>query len=164
MPGTKVDPDTYAENAIELLSQATNVSDVVTVMRRLQTDVSLTGLDKFGTTIIEQQGPYGTVYQSYTPRGRQATLTPATVIAAASSFASLMGAFPSSIPGQNMFGGSAGTILSMIQRVSSGSQLSRALALIQILNQSGAAQILQKAVEEVTRGGNPLRIIGGGGN
>lgn len=164
MPGTKVDQDTYAENAIELLSQTTNVSDVVTVMRRLQTDVSLTGIDKFGTTIIEQQGPYGTVYQSYTPRGRQATLTPATVIAAASSFASLMSGFPSSVPGQNMFGSSAGTILSMMQRVSSGSQLSSALALVQVLNQSGAAQILQRAVEEVTRGGNPLRIIGGGGN
>jgi len=163
MPGSKVDPEEYTENAIELLSQTTNLSDVVNVMGRLQYDSSLTGMSKYGPTIIQQETPFGSSRQSYRSDGKQMTLTPATVAQAASLMSSLMSGagFPSSIPGVNMFGQSAGTMLNMMQRIPGGG-LGQALALVNILNQSGIAKQLMSVADEVFKGGNPLNKLGGG--
>ena len=163
LSGGRVDEDTYTENAMNLLAQTTNLSDIMSVMTRLQSDESLFGMDKYGPTIVEEQSPFGTIQRSITASGKQSTLTPATVAAGASAISSLMSGagFPSVIPGQNMFGESSSTILNMMQRIPGGG-FGQALALAQSLNTSGAAQQLFSVANEVFSGGNPLNKLGGG--
>lgn len=55
----RVDPQTLANNAIELLSQATEISDVVEVMQRLRSDTTLHGHDKLGTIEVIVEGVHG---------------------------------------------------------------------------------------------------------
>jgi hypothetical protein len=163
MPASKVDPDVFAENAITLLSQSTNISDVVSVMGQLQSNPALTGMSAYGPTIIEQETPFGNIVQSYRSDGKQMSLTPASVAQAASLMSSVMSGagFPSSIPGVSMFGQSSGTILNMMQRIPGGG-FNQALALANILNQSGVAQQVFSVAQEVFNGGNPLnKLIGG---
>lgn len=164
LTGGKVDEETYVNNAIDLISQTSNVSDLMTVMNRLQSDETLFGMDKYGPTIVDEESPFGAVQRSYTPSGKQATLTPAVVAAGASAISSLMSSagFPSVIPGQNMFGESAGTILNMMQRIPGGG-FGQALSIAQALNTSGAAQQLFSVANEVFSGGNPLNKLTGGG-
>ena len=162
LSGGRVDEEIYVENAIELISQTNNVSDLMTVMTRLQSDETLFGMEKYGPTVGEQDSPFGTIQQSITPSGRQATITPATVAAGFSALSSLMSGsgFPSAIPGQNMFGESSGTILNMMQRIPGGG-FGQALSIAQALNTSGAAQALFSVANEVFSGGNPLNKLGG---
>jgi hypothetical protein len=160
----KVNPDVYMENAIELLSQCTNLSDVTSTMARLQSDSSLFGMEKYGPTVIEQETPFGKVLTSVSPLGQQITLTPATVAQGFSAISNLMSGagFPGAVPGENMFGDSAGTILNMMQRIPGGAGFSQALSVAQQLNTSGAAQQVFDVANEVFSGGNPLNKLTGG--
>jgi hypothetical protein len=67
--------------------------------------------------------------------------------------------FPSSVPGQNLFGNSSGTILNMIQRLPSG-DATAAIGLLNQLNTSGVAQKLHSMFEKVAKGGNPIDDVG----
>jgi hypothetical protein len=50
MTGGRINPEIFTENMIELLSQVTNISDLVDVMHRLQYDETLRGLDSYAKT------------------------------------------------------------------------------------------------------------------
>lgn len=161
MTASRVDEDVYVENSIELLSQATNISDLTTVMTRLQSDPTITGADKFPPTVVEQNGAFGKTYQSYSATGQQVSLTPAVTALALNTISKLMsgGGFPSVIPGQNLFGGAAPSILNMLQRLPSG-QFGQAMALLQQVNTSGVAQEIDKMVKQVVRdSGNPINFV-----
>jgi hypothetical protein len=54
---------TYLENAVQLLSQVQNLDELMTIMSRLQWDVSLFGLDKLNTIVREIETAWGTVLQ-----------------------------------------------------------------------------------------------------
>lgn len=47
MTGGRINPEVFTENMIELLSQVTNISDLVDVMFRLQYDESIRGLEEY---------------------------------------------------------------------------------------------------------------------
>lgn len=160
----RVDMDTYVANSVEILSQCTNLSDVTTAMTRLQSDTSLFGIENLSPTIIEQETPFGMIKSSISPTGQQIELTPATVAAGFSAISKLMSGsgFPGVVPGENMFGESAGTILNMMQRIPGGGGFSQALSIAQQLNTSGIAQQVFDVANEVFSGGNPLNKLGGG--
>lgn len=161
MTSGRVNEEVYMENAIELLSQCTNVSDVISATARLQSDTSLFGMEAYGPTVIEQETPFGKIKTSYSAKGEQITLTPASVAQGLSALSGLMSSasgFPSAIPGQNLFGQSSGTILNMIQRLPS-SQTTAAINLLNQLNTSGVAQELHSMFEKLTKGGNPINDV-----
>lgn len=58
--GMRVNDEVFLENAADLLSQVTNLSDLSTVMRRLQTDASIRGLDKLPKVKIQSDTAFGT--------------------------------------------------------------------------------------------------------
>ena len=161
LTANRVDEEVYVGNCIDLLSQATNVSDLMTVMTRLQSDPTITGADKFPPTVVEQDGAFGKTFQSYAASGQQVALTPAVTALALNTISKLMsgGGFPSVIPGQNLFGGAAPSILNMLQRLPS-SQFGQAMALLQQVNTSGVAQEIDNMVKQVVRdGGNPINFV-----
>lgn len=47
MTGGRINPEVFTENMIDLLSQVTNISDLVDVMHRLQYDESIRGLEEY---------------------------------------------------------------------------------------------------------------------
>lgn len=122
----KVNEDVFMSNAIDLLSQCRSVSDICAVLSRVQTDTSLYGLDELDDMIVEYTTPFGGITQRITANGDLYTAnsnTTNTTTSSKSSFSSFMssastyGGSPSSSPGENMFGDSAGTMFDMIQRV-----------------------------------------------
>jgi hypothetical protein len=159
----KVNPDVYMKNAIDLISQCTNLSDVTSAMTRLQGDTSLFGMEEYGPSIIEQDTPFGKVQTSFSASGEQITLTPAAVVQGLNSLSKLMtgAGFPGVIPGQSMFGSAGSDILSMMQRIPGGG-FSQALSMAQSLNISPEATKLFSVANEVFSGGNPLtKLLGG---
>ena len=161
MTSGRVNEDVYTENAVELLKQCTNLSDVISATTRLQSDTSLFGLEEFGPTVVEEDTPFGKIMTSYSASGEQIKLTPASVAQGISALTNLMSGsgFPSSVPGQNLFGNSSGTILNMIQRLPSG-DATAAIGLLNQLNTSGVAQKLHSMFEKVAKGGNPIDDVG----
>jgi len=161
MTSGRVNEEVYMENAVELLKQCTNVSDVISATTRLQSDTSLFGLEEFGPTVVEEDTPFGKIMTSYSASGEQIKLTPASVAQGISTLTNLMSGsgFPSSVPGQNLFGNSSGTILNMIQRLPSG-DATAAIGLLNQLNTSGVAQKLHSMFEKVAKGGNPIDDVG----
>jgi len=159
MPSGRVNPDVFTANAIDLLVQCTNLSDVMHTSQRLQFDSSLHGMSAYGNTIIPVKSQYGTKFQSFHPTsGDMLTLAPAAVAVAEKLAGAVMGGFPSAIPGLNLFGGSAGTMMKMFNRLPAG-DMAKAIALGTLLNQSGIASAMSNGIKEVVNGGNPLTKI-----
>jgi hypothetical protein len=156
MTGTRVNQDVYTKNAISLIGQATGVSDMVHVFQRLQYDSSLFGLDSLAPVISAIAGSNGTTYRSFHPSGQMMKLTPATVVAAASVVSKLLGGegFPGIIPGQNMFGSSAGTMQSMLQRLGTGSS---AISMLQSIANNPAKILVNLSAQALVQGGNPIQ-------
>lgn len=156
MTGTRVNQDVYTKNAISLIGQATGVSDMVHVFQRLQYDRSLFGLDSLAPVISAIAGSNGTTFRSFHPSGQMMTLTPATVVAAASVVSNLLGGagFPGIIPGQNMFGSSAGTMQSMLQRLGTGSS---AIGMLQSIASNPAKILVNLSAQALVQGGNPIQ-------
>lgn len=50
MTGGRINPEIFTENMIQLLSQVTNISDLVDVMHRLHYDETIRGLDSYAKT------------------------------------------------------------------------------------------------------------------
>lgn len=78
----RVQPDTFLQNATELLSTATSIGDIVDTMNRLTTDESLHGLDKLEKVKIRTSGAYGNTIMELDSTGSlTATINLAEVVA-----------------------------------------------------------------------------------
>lgn len=122
----KVNEDVFMTNAVDLLSQCRSVSDICAVLSRVQTDTTLYGLEELDDIVIEYTTPFGGVTQYISANGdlwvansntTNATSNSKSSFSSFMSSSSIAGGSPSSIPGENMFGDSAGTMFDMIQRV-----------------------------------------------
>lgn len=128
---SKVNEDVFMENAISLMSQCTSLSDLCDVLKRVQTDESLYGLDQLPDVSYTYTGAFGGTDYVISANGNVKVANSNTTNATSSSkssfggfmsSAALAGGSPSSLPGQNMFGDSAGTIFDMMQRVFPGGE------------------------------------------
>jgi hypothetical protein len=159
--GDRVHTNTYMENANSLISQITCVDDLMTCLHRLRWDTSLFGqenltpaeftIDTAWGTAIQTMGVDGTLTVSY---GNNA----ANVAQTQSNFANTMSdpaQSPSTAGGQNMFGGSAGTMMDMFKRMAPVAEKA-AKKMTEKLNTSDKAKKLQKIIDKTVQGGNPL--------
>lgn len=155
----KCDPIVFMNNAVSLLSQATNLSDMISAMQRLQTDTSLYGLENLPFTSLVQNTPFGNVLQRIGPTGDVLGFTPPNVAQAINTAMNLMTsatAFPGVNIGQNFFGAGAKTMMDMVGRLPSA-QMGEALNMLNTLNTSGPAQTIAKFVKDTAGGGNPFK-------
>lgn len=156
--GGRVDQQTFLNNAVGLLSQAKNVSDVARTLGRLQTDSSLFGLDKLANGIIDSALTFGASQLSISAGGSIMRFLPPQTRQAISTALRIIKLFNSVYPGQNLFGDSAEQIFRMLNRLS---PVSLAFALAQLIRLNIGPQALRFSAVNVTTvmGGNPFAFI-----
>lgn len=156
MTGTRVNQEVYQRNAVNLISQATGISDMVHVFQRLQYDTSLFGLDTLAPVVNAVTTPYGTKYRSFSPSGQMVNYTPVAVAVAAKAVSTFLGGsgFPGVIPGQNMFGGSSSVMQDLPNRLGTGSQ---AIGMLQAIATDPVGVLINEGLRAVNQGGNPLQ-------
>jgi len=117
----KVNPDVFFQNAVNVLSDARTIYDMVGAFQRLQYDTSLFGLESLPPVSFTMTGgPFGDIPMQLDALGNLTSLVPEGVQKLADTFSSLMtdGAkFPGVFPGANMFGGSSGVLNEMFNRL-----------------------------------------------
>lgn len=149
----RVDPETYYQNAAELLSQITSVSDLMDVCNRLQYDESLFGLDKLANNMIEVETAWGNANVIITGTGE--TFTEYANTKPQSDFQNNL-SNPSSNPGsgsgQNMFGNKTSSLMDMMKRLAPNSQKQ----MQQVMGSMNGDMDLQKIIKQTIEGGNPL--------
>lgn len=158
MTGTRVNQEVYQRNAVNLIAQATGISDMVNVFQRLQYDTSLFGLDTLAPVVSAIASPYGTKYRSFSPSGQMMTLTPVAVAAAATVVSSFLGGggFSGAIPGQNMFGGSSSIMQDLPNRLGTSGA---SLGMLQAIARDPVGVLINEGLRAVNQGGNPLQLM-----
>jgi hypothetical protein len=155
--GGRVDQTTYLNNAVGLLSQARNLSDVVSSLGRLQSDSSLFGTDKLINGIVNSALSYGASQLSISPNGSIMRFLPPETRQAIQTASKAISLLNSVFPGQNLFGGSADQIFRMLNRLTPASL---ALALLQLTKLNVGPQAIRFTGVNTTTvmGGNPFLI------
>ena len=156
----RVDPDTFVENAVELLSQAKTLPDVLNAVKRLQYDETLRGMDKLKDIEIEIETPFGKITQSISPSGNVTSKIPDAVQKAQQAFGKLLSSassYPGSSASADHFFGRSAKILELASRLPGDKQ-----ALIKNALQNPAAfgsRFVLKALEDFERGKGPIYLI-----
>jgi len=162
MSGGKVDPSTYLQKSAGLLGQCKGVGDMVSCMQQIQYDTSLFGQDKLPSITMLIDTPFGIPLPlSISPSGLITQNIPAPLKAVIDLFSGAMAngaSFPGVIPGQNLFGSSAGVMLDMFGRLSGPSQAA-AIGMARALNQGAAPQKFARVLGQTVAGGNPLTVL-----
>lgn len=116
----RVHEETFANNAVELLSQATTIADLQNVLNMLDTNPSLRGVDKLEDLNVNMEGPFGNTTLQISATGQVSTKPSKNYQQAVQAFASFLQngmAAMGANKGKNMFGTAAPVINDMIQRV-----------------------------------------------
>ena len=180
--GNRVHEETFLNNALDLLSSARNVGDIIDVLHRLQYDTSLHGLDLLEDVVVVANTPFGNneLIISYTgsvksnvnvsnlvfyANGASSNTVDATSTGGGSgstsknilNFLNMMTspeqAF--SMSGKNMFGDSAKTKFDMFNRMNGGA-LGTAKSLIETLNTGNKEKNGHRKIAKLVRDGGKL--------
>lgn len=118
---TKINPDVYFSNAVNLLSNARDIAGIVGAFQTMQTNTSLFGLDSLPPVNFTMTGgPFGDIPMQIDALGNISSLVPDAAQKLIDTFASLMSngtQFPGVFPGANMFGGSSQVLNDMFNRL-----------------------------------------------
>jgi hypothetical protein len=104
--GNRVHPETFIANAIELLSQAKSIEDLLSIFDRLRYDTTLFGLDKLEATEFKANTAYGQITMTLDALGNLLfdSNSQNLLAAAASTLTSSMQSSQSGDPTKNLFG------------------------------------------------------------
>lgn len=165
MTSSRVNPEVFMLNAVGLLKETRNLSDLMSTFTRLQTDTSLFGLDTLGSISIPIPTPFGEIGLSIDAFGSMVPDIPDVVKLAMDAHDLLMGAadmFPSALPGQAFFGGNGANVNKMLQRLP-GAAIATATAQLQnaVASGSGERSRINSAMKNaINGGGNALSYLG----
>ena len=118
--GIQVNPDVFANNLVNMLSQAQTVSDILYVIEEIASNTAYHGMDVYANTTYQATTPFGNTVITITPAGEVVDNTSNNTIQAMQSYTSSMGSFSSfqsMLNGRNLFGESSGTMFDMLQRL-----------------------------------------------
>ena len=152
----RVDPVTFVTNTAQMMSQVTNISDMASVMQTMLIDKSMHGLDKLGSISIPVETPFGTLPLSLGADGSLTQNAPellTKLFGAFSKAMTLASEFQGVNPDENLFGGSAETMLNMFGRMG-GPSNKAAVEMSKVLNQSSLAKSFARDIKTVVSGGN----------
>lgn len=121
---TKINPDVFFNNAVNLLAGTRTIYDLVGAFQQLQHDTSLYGLESLPPVSITMTGgPFGDIPMLISATGDITSLVPEPVKQLSEAFGALMSngaGFPGVFPGKNMFGGSSQVLNDMFNRLPTG--------------------------------------------
>ena len=151
--GFRVDTETFLNNAEQLLSQVTSLSDLMDVLNTLQHDESLHGLENLVNTVIITPTAWGNANTIITGTGE--IITQHANTAAENSMTNNMSS-PASNPGsgggQNMFGNKVQNLMDMMKRLPPNAEQQMKKVMDGMNNEQDLLQIVKSTVQ----GGNPL--------
>ena len=94
--GNPAHAETFIANAVDLLSQVTNLSDLMVVLQRLHGDETIRGLDKLENIVITANSAYGPIEMTIDPRTGQSKNSQQSMQQIQQAMSSLMSLFSSS--------------------------------------------------------------------
>jgi hypothetical protein len=158
----KVDPTTYLANAVSLLKGNQSLGEMISNIQRLQSDVSLFGIDKLASTPFAVATAFGAITMNLSATGAIQMVTPEPVQKAIEAFGSLMSAgagFPGASLG-NMFGSSSGVMSEMFNRLPPDKQtIAKTMMETVIAPGTQARTLLNTANELAQKGSNIFGLL-----
>jgi hypothetical protein len=125
MSDFRVHPESFSNNAVALLSQATTIADLQDVLHDLDANMDHRGLDQLANTTIEYTGPFGNTNLVFSAAGtvtHQQSESQKASVQGFADFLSSAGSAAGVNKGKNMFGAASATISDMVQRVAPQTQ------------------------------------------
>lgn len=121
LSGTRINPEVFYVNAVEMLSQCRDTSDLIRCIIDLLTDTSLHGTDTLPNLTIEIDTPFGKANVEFDINGNGSEKNSDNVTKLIGTFTSLLtntsGGFPSVFPDKNMWGESSKVMGDMFKRL-----------------------------------------------
>lgn len=165
---SRVHAPTFLDNAQDLLSQVTNIDELMFVLDRLQSDESLFGWENLEPVQFYANTTWGTGVKTLYANGYVThDYVDSNTSNQIASFENAMSS-PSSSPtgsgggggggGGNMFGQSAQKMMEMLKRLPPG-QEDKGRRLVQKVSQENQSQDLMAIIKKATGGGNPLDFL-----
>lgn len=118
---TKINPATFFNTAVDILSNARDTAGLVNGFQQLQSNPALAGLDSLPPVSFTMSGgPFGDIPMQISATGVITSLVPEPAQKLIEAFSSLMSngtQFPGVFPGANMFGGSSKVLNDMFNRL-----------------------------------------------
>ncbi len=142
LDGVRVNPDVFANNAANLISSCTTVSDVVNCIQELSGNVAYHGMDQYADQEFEIEGPFGNTVITMDTTGNLTEKKKDKTLQALNTFMGLMSSFqgfPGAQSGKNMFGNSAPTIMNQVGRMPMSMQ-SQITSMLQATNSDSNPQ------------------------
>lgn len=93
--GSNVNPATFGASALNELMKIKSPADVPTILNKIATDPSISGMSAFSNVSIEIDTPFGKIQQTISPSGEISFNIPDVVQQAQKAFNSLLGGIPS---------------------------------------------------------------------
>jgi len=157
----RVKEDTFIKNSVDLLSQATTLSDLMEAMARIEADPDIRGLDELPENEIEIDTAFGKIKQKIDGKGNVSNQVPEQVQQAIQKFVGMLSnaaSAPTAERGENLFNKSAPTMANMLGRLAPDVQKFRN-KLLEDLNTSAIAQKLDEVRKIAVQGGDILSAI-----
>ena len=154
--GGRVDEETFIANMIELLSQVTTFSDLISVIERLRTDTTLHGLDKLTEIEIKANTPFGQITQTMDINGnvQMSQSSQQAIQQAVQALTSLMSGAETANPAKNLFNGAEKMMNQAFQAIPNNIRPQMLQDTVNLLKTETHDDILKR----VTEGGNPFDI------
>lgn len=132
----RVHEETFIENAVELLSQCTNLNDLVECLQRLRYDETLHGLDKLEEFEYKANSAYGEIVMTIDRNGKtkQNEQNLQKIMAAIQKFVGLLNSVQAGGQGKSVFGKEAQKVVDAVGRLPDAAK--KRLAILQDVENS----------------------------
>jgi hypothetical protein len=150
----RVHEETFIANMIDLLSQATTLSDLLSVIERLRTDTTLHGLDKLDAIEIKANTPFGEITQTLDINGnmQMSQKSQDMLQQAIKALTGLMNSAETANPAKKLFNDAEKMMNQAFQSIPNNIRPQMLQDTINTIKQETQDDILKQVVE----GGNPL--------
>jgi len=150
----RCDEETFIENIIQLLSQVTNFSDLITVIQKLQTDKTIRGLDKLTEIVVKANTEFGEIVQTLDINGnlKMDDKSSKLISSALQAISGLMNAAQAGAPGKSLYDKASSMVNNANQAIPPNIRS-------QIIKSTCAATKKHDAVHKACLGGNPLSSL-----
>lgn len=121
LSGSRVNPEVFYANALEMLTKCRDVNDLIGCITELMTNTDLHGADTLPNITIQIDTPFGKANVEFDIKGNGTEKNDDTVSKLISAFTSLLtnsgGGFPGALVNKNMWGNSSEVMGDMMKRL-----------------------------------------------
>jgi hypothetical protein len=122
---SRVDEETFKENAVDLLSQCASLGDLMTCLQELRSNTALHGLDKLEDIVITTPSAYGNVTYTmdHTGKMKQDPVNAQQILSLIQNVVGMLGSLPGAKEGESMFREDAAKVAELAGRIPEGARV-----------------------------------------